>query len=102
MVEEFKRIAEKAGRDKEFLKPEKVENSGDTILIQGIIDVYFIENGKVIIADYKTDRVKKMQELAEHYYVQLELYKLAVEQITGMKVEEKILYSVELSDEINS
>lgn len=103
-VEEFKEIARKVREEKVFLKPEDISKTGDgdTILIQGIIDVYFIEDGNVIIADYKTDRVKKLQELKDHYYVQLELYEQAVEQITGMKVKEKILYSVELSDEIET
>ena len=103
-VEEFKEIARKVREEKIFLKPEDISKAGDgdTILIQGIIDVYFIEDGNVVIADYKTDRVKKLQELKEHYYVQLELYKQAVEQITGMKVKEKILYSVELSGEIET
>lgn len=103
-VEEFKEIARKVREEKVFLKPEDISKAGDgdTILIQGIIDVYFIEDGNVVIADYKTDRVKKLQELKDHYYVQLELYKQAVEQITGMKVKEKILYSVELSGEIET
>ena len=103
-VEEFKEIARKVREEKIFLKPEDISKAGDgdTILIQGIIDVYFIEDGNVVIADYKTDRVKKLQELKDHYYVQLELYKQAVEQITGMKVKEKILYSVELSGEIET
>lgn len=111
-VEEFKEIARKVREEKVFIKPEDVRITGksntsdisvdDTILIQGIIDVYFIEDGEVVIADYKTDRVKKLQELKDHYYVQLELYKQAVEQITGMKVKEKILYSVQLSGEIET
>ena len=111
-VEEFKEIARKVREEKVFIKPEEVRITGksntsdisvdDTILIQGIIDVYFIEDGEVVIADYKTDRVKKLQELKDHYYVQLELYKQAVEQITGMMVKEKILYSVQLSGEIET
>lgn len=101
-VDEFREIARKVREEKVFLKPKDIENTGDTILIQGIIDVYFIEDGEVVIADYKTDRVKQIHELKDYYYVQLELYKLAVEQITGLKVKEQILYSVELSDEIET
>lgn len=100
MVEEFKYIAREVSENKVFLQPDMSKQNGDIILIQGIIDVYFIENGKVVIADYKTDNVWKKEDLKNHYYVQLELYKQAVEQITGMKVSEKILYSVKLSQEV--
>ena len=100
MVEEFRNVAKEVAESKVFLKADKSKNKGDMILIQGIIDAYFIENGKVVIADYKTDRIKEVEELKNHYYVQLELYEQAVEQITGMEVSDKILYSVKLSDEI--
>lgn len=100
MVEEFKHIAKEVAENKVFIEPDMSKQNGDIILIQGIIDVYFIEDGKVVIADYKTDNVWKTEDLKNHYYVQLELYKQAVEQITGMKVSEKILYSVKLSQEI--
>ena len=99
-IDEFKRVAKIIGEEKKLIKPVQVIPSGDTILIQGIIDVYFIEKGRVIIADYKTDRVKQAEELVNHYFVQLELYKKAVEQITGLEVSEKILYSVQLGEEI--
>lgn len=99
MVEEYKHIAREVSENKVFLQPDMSKQNGDIILIQGIIDVYFVEDGKVVIADYKTDNVRKKQDLKNHYYVQLELYKQAVEQITGMEVSEKILYSVKLSQE---
>ena len=28
---------------------------GEKVLIQGIIDVFFIENGEIVLLDYKTD-----------------------------------------------
>jgi ATP-dependent helicase/nuclease subunit A len=101
MVEEFKYIAREVAEEKVFLEPDTSKQNGDIILIQGIIDAYFVENGKVVIADYKTDKVQNVDELKHHYYVQLELYKMAVQQITGMEVTDKILYSVKLSEEIN-
>ena len=99
-VEEFKRIAKVMGEEQRMELPQAVRQEGDLILIQGIIDVYFIEDGKLILADYKTDRIKQGNELVNHYFVQLELYKKAVEQVTGMQVSEKILYSVYLGEEI--
>ena len=39
------------------------------MLIQGIIDAYFIEDDKIVIVDYKTDRVKAVSELADRYHL---------------------------------
>lgn len=72
----------------------------EMVLIQGIIDVFFEEDGKVIVADYKTDRVTEEAELIRRYQVQLDYYGQALERITGRKVAEKIIYSFALSKEI--
>lgn len=72
----------------------------EMVLIQGIIDVFFEEDGKVIVADYKTDRVEEEEELIRRYQVQLDYYGQALERITGKKVAEKIIYSFALSKEI--
>jgi len=68
----------------------------ETVLIQGIIDVFFEEDGKLIILDYKTDRVKEIQELEDRYHSQLEFYKEACSRITGKEVSEKVIYSFAL------
>ena len=99
-IEEFKRVAEIMGKERRMEIPQAVEPAGDIVLIQGIIDAYFIEGNEIIIADYKTDFVREPSLLINHYYVQLELYKRAVEQITGKSVTEKILYSVTLGKEV--
>ncbi len=99
-IDEFKRVAKIIGETGKIVKPEKVKKTGDTILIQGIIDAFFIEDGKIILVDYKTDNVKNESELIQYYYIQLELYKKAVEQITGMTVSQKILYSTKLGKDI--
>ncbi len=70
------------------------------MIIQGIIDVCFLEDGKYVIMDYKTDRVDNMEELKEKYAKQLECYQLALKKITGTTVSEMIIYSVYLGDEI--
>lgn len=76
------------------------ENAGDEdVLVQGIIDAYFEEDGKLILMDYKTDRVKSMDELRKRYSEQLKYYKLALEQITQQEVAEMIIYSVTLAEE---
>lgn len=75
-------------------------NENELVLVQGIIDVYFEEENEIVIADYKTDRVKDEEELIKRYESQLIFYKKAVEQITGKKVKELIIYSVSLRKEI--
>ena len=74
----------------------------ETILVQGIIDAYFTEDGETVLVDYKTDRVRKGQEqkLVDLYHVQLEDYAQALERMTGMKVKEKIIYSFTLQKAI--
>ena len=68
----------------------------ERILIQGIIDACFIENGSFVLVDYKTDRVSQPAELVERYHVQMDLYERALIQITGREVSEKLIYSVSL------
>lgn len=69
-------------------------------LIQGIIDLYFEEDGELVIVDYKTDRVMKGEagekELVKRYAIQLDYYAKALAQLTGKKVKEKIIYSFAL------
>lgn len=66
---------------------------GEKVLIQGIIDVFFVEDGKIVLLDYKTDVIKNMTDLHNRYGTQLEYYEEALNKITGMGVKEKILYS---------
>ncbi len=72
----------------------------ETVLIQGIIDVYFEEDGELVVADYKTDAVSQPQELVNRYRVQLDYYARALEQLTRKRVKEKIIYSFALQKEI--
>lgn len=74
---------------------DEIEGDGsDTmVLIQGIIDAFFIEEQEIVLLDYKTDFVKKEEELICRYQKQLELYQTALEQNLGMKVKEKLMYS---------
>lgn len=72
----------------------------ETVLIQGIIDVFFEEEDYIVVADYKTDRVEKAEELIRRYQVQLDYYAQALERLTGKSVKEKLIYSFALSREI--
>ena len=71
----------------------------DNILVQGIIDLYFInENDEVILVDYKTDYVEKNkeQELIDKYKKQLDIYKKALEQSLKKNIHKTYIYSVYL------
>ena len=71
----------------------------DNILVQGIIDLYFInQEGEVVLVDYKTDFVEKGNELAlvGKYKKQLEIYKKAIEQALKRSVDKSYIYSVYL------
>ena len=72
----------------------------EQVLIQGIIDVFFEEEGKIVVADYKTDAVKTPEELVKRYQVQLDYYSEALMRLTGKEVTEKIIYSFALGREI--
>ena len=63
------------------------------IIIQGIIDAYFIEDDKIVIVDYKTDRVADVNELKERYHVQLEYYAKALSTLLDKPVSQMLIYS---------
>ena len=79
----------------------------ETVLIQGIIDVFFEEEDGYVLLDYKTDAVSAPEELVKRYRVQLDYYSEALEQIFGYAagggkpVKERILYSFKLGEEIH-
>ncbi len=72
------------------------------IIVHGIIDLYFTEGDHIVLVDYKTDYVPNhnTETLVKKYRIQLELYKRAIEQSTGKKVEEAIIYSLYEDSEI--
>lgn len=70
--------------------------STETVLIQGIIDVFFEEEDGLVLLDYKTDSVSSMSQLWNRYETQLDYYQEAVEKIYGRPVKERVLYSFHL------
>ena len=79
------------------------EEAADTdakILLQGMADLVFEEDGGAVILDYKTDRVSSPEALIERYSGQLNSYARAVQEILGVPVKEKIIYSFQLEREI--
>lgn len=108
----FKRIkrSERLEREMRFLTeipaksidntlPDNFDN--EMIVVQGAVDICFIENGQLVILDFKTDRVDSIEELRNSYSEQLNVYAMACEKIFGIPVKEKIIYSFEKSDTIS-
>lgn len=75
-------------------------DSDEFVLVQGMMDAYFEEEEKLVLVDYKTDRVQSENELIDRYQSQLDYYQKALEKMSGKKVKEKVIYSLHLSKEI--
>lgn len=77
---------------------EKLKDSDN--MIKGIVDIMFEENDGLVVIDYKSDRGISADGLRKRYEKQLQIYKSAVELITGKKVKELVIYSIELEKTI--
>ncbi|MBQ3052891.1 MAG: helicase-exonuclease AddAB subunit AddA [Clostridia bacterium] len=107
----FKRIlnAKLVKREMRFLtelpaneiKPDlSLKFSNENIIVQGAVDVCFVESDSIVILDFKTDRVSDEKALKDAYGQQLDIYAKACEKIFERPVKEKIIYSFALSKEI--
>ena len=75
-------------------------DTSEPVILQGIIDAFFIEDGEIVLVDYKSDHVREAETLIGRYQKQLELYAEALERITGLRVKEKLIYSIILEQAI--
>ena len=80
-------------REWAFTWKRKTED-GQTQLLQGIIDCCFMEDGKWVLLDYKTDRDAK--DAIERHRGQLDIYADALARITGVPVSGRVLYLVRM------
>ena len=94
----YSRLALKDIYEQEF----KDIQTDESVMLRGIIDAYFEEDGEIVIVDYKTDYVTQdtKDEVSKRYKVQLDLYQEAVEKITGKKVKEKHIYLFGINDSV--
>ena len=76
------------------------DSNKETILIQGIIDAYIEYEDRVVLIDYKTDRVRKDDTLIKRYSIQLDYYAKALSMMKQNKVTEKIIWSFALNKSI--
>lgn len=81
----------------------------EDIIIQGIIDAFFIEENdkgekEIIVVDYKTDSISNgkitKKELIDKYKIQLDIYSNALSEMLNMKVKQKYIYSFALNEDI--
>ncbi len=90
--------AKKIFREYEFILMNKdISNS----LIQGVIDLFYVtKEDKVILVDFKTDRIDNEEEFIKKYKIQLEIYKEAINSLTEYNVDDTFIYSFNLNKEI--
>lgn len=58
----------------------------DTVLVQGTLDMCFEEDDKWVLVDYKTDRSGDESEILARYGTQLDIYRRALNRLTGREV----------------
>ena len=81
----------------------RVERSGKSVLVQGIIDCYFRDGDELVLLDYKSNRLSyrdrdaDIERIKEEYKEQISLYRRALEEGTGLSVKEAYLYSLDKS-----
>ncbi len=86
-----------SGTSADELFKEEAKGEDELVLIQGIIDAFFREDGKIVLLDYKTDRISSPVKLADMYRRQLEIYSKAIEGAMELPVAEACLYSFYLN-----
>lgn len=64
----------------------QTELDGKNVLVQGVIDCCFEEDGKMIVVDYKLGKAR------EEYKTQIDMYSQAIKEGTGKEVNEAYLY----------
>ncbi|MFZ7121415.1 MAG: helicase-exonuclease AddAB subunit AddA [Eubacteriaceae bacterium] len=90
-------------REKPFNLKLSIDNDEDDVLVQGVIDCYFMEKNQYILVDYKSDyynnNVSK-NRLIEQYSRQINIYRKAIESLTKRKVAQSYLYMLNTNDTI--
>lgn len=77
----------------------------ENVLVQGIVDVFWMEGDDIVLLDYKTDRVRSSEELVLRYKTQLDLYADALTRIFSngsheRQAKERLIYSFCLGEEV--
>jgi ATP-dependent helicase/nuclease subunit A len=77
-------------------------SSEQTILVHGIIDCWFVENGNNVLVDFKSDSIPRggLEELISRYRIQMKIYAEAIERTSGKLPAEILLYLFSINDVI--
>lgn len=78
---------------------EALPDADDVVIVQGIVDAFFYEEGALVLMDYKTDRADE-ETLLGRYKAQLDYYADTLSRLTGYPVKEKLMYSFFMNREI--
>ena len=99
--------SEKVYRELRFLRGIPAEKLGyegaspdDKITVQGVADCVFLEDGHLVVVDYKTDFVEEIDELRERYSAQLNMYKALLSESLGKPVTEAVIWSFHFGKEL--
>ena len=78
----------------EIFKNNRETYENESVMLRGVIDLYFEEDDGLVILDYKTDFVDEnnKKEIIHKYKKQIEIYADVLSKLTGKKVKEKYLY----------
>lgn len=95
----YKEYAFTAAIPLEEMEPD-IKSEGEVIIIEGVADCAFIENGELVIIDFKTDRVQSGAELAEKYRDQLAVYRRCLGEVIGLPVKQTLIYSFKLGETV--
>ena len=97
LFEELKK-AKLIQKETPFYMDVNYKNTDEKVLIQGVIDLYFVDkDGNLILVDYKTDKNVDEETLKQRYLNQLNMYEIALEKSLNMEVSKKIIYSTTLN-----
>ncbi len=89
----------KLWKEKPFTLRTEVE--GKQVMVQGVIDCFFEEDGKLVLVDYKSNHVEKdISPIADMYREQIRLYRQALEMACDESVGEAYLYLLRTGDTI--
>ena len=84
---------------KKIFDYEDLPDTDDIIIVQGIVDGYFVEDGAIVVMDYKTDACDE-ETLISRYKAQLDYYGDTLSRLRGLPVKEKIMYSFYMDKEV--
>lgn len=81
------------------IEPDKY-TSKELVVVQGIIDAWFMEDDAIVVVDYKTDSVNNIKDLDARYRSQLEYYGKSLKDMTGLDVKELVIYSTKFDTQL--